>query len=61
MRLVPIKTDEQMDLQALHRVRDRWGGKTNGRDESDPRVSAGTWNRHSERTFLPDVPVADHL
>ena len=23
MRFVPIKTDEQLDLQALHRVRDR--------------------------------------
>ena len=24
MRFVPIKTDAQLDLQALHRVRDRW-------------------------------------
>lgn len=24
MRFVPIKTDDQLDLQALHRVRDRW-------------------------------------
>jgi transposase len=24
MHFVPIKTDEQLDLQALHRVRDRW-------------------------------------
>ena len=24
MRFVPIKSDEQLDLQALHRVRDRW-------------------------------------
>jgi transposase len=24
MRFVPIKTDEQLDPQALHRVRDRW-------------------------------------
>src|SRR4030081_1395025 len=24
MRLVPIKTDDQLDLQSLHRVRDRW-------------------------------------
>ena len=24
MRFVPIKTDEQLDLQALHRGRDRW-------------------------------------
>jgi transposase len=27
MRFVPIKTDEQLDLQALHRVRDRWGAR----------------------------------
>jgi transposase len=24
MRFVPIRNDEQLDLQALHRVRDRW-------------------------------------
>ena len=24
MRFVPIKTDEQLDLQSLHRVRERW-------------------------------------
>ena len=26
MRFVPIKTDEQLDLQSLHRVRERWVG-----------------------------------
>jgi transposase len=25
MRFVPIKTDEQLDLHSLHRVRERWG------------------------------------
>jgi len=24
MRFVPVKNDAQLDLQALHRVRDRW-------------------------------------
>jgi transposase len=24
MRFVPIKTQEQLDVQAMHRVRDRW-------------------------------------
>jgi hypothetical protein len=24
MRFVPIKTDDQLDLQTLHRVRERW-------------------------------------
>jgi transposase len=29
MRFVPIKTDDQLDLQSLHRVRERWvGGRT---------------------------------
>jgi transposase len=25
MRFVPIKTDDQLDMQSLHRVRERWG------------------------------------
>jgi transposase len=24
MRFVPIKTDDQLDLQSLHRIRERW-------------------------------------
>ena len=24
MRFVPIKTDQQLDMQSLHRVRNRW-------------------------------------
>ena len=29
MRFVPIKTDDQLDLQSLHRIRERWvGGRT---------------------------------
>jgi transposase len=27
MRFVPLKTEEQLDLQALHRVRERWIGR----------------------------------
>jgi transposase len=27
MRFVPIKSEAQLDLQALHRVRDRWMGR----------------------------------
>jgi transposase len=27
MRFVPIKTDDQLDLQSLHRVRERWVGR----------------------------------
>ena len=25
MRFVPVKSDNQLDLQSLHRVRERWG------------------------------------
>ena len=27
MRFVPIKTDTQLDMQAMHRVRERWIGR----------------------------------
>lgn len=27
MRFVPIKTDDQLDLQSLHRIRERWVGR----------------------------------
>ena len=27
MRFVPVKNEDQLDLQALHRVRDRWIGR----------------------------------
>lgn len=37
------------------------GGETNRRDESDPRISAGTWNCYSKRAFLPGEPVTDNL
>jgi transposase len=30
MRFVPIKSEAQLDLQALHRVRDRWMGRRTG-------------------------------
>ena len=33
MRFVPIKTDDQLDLQALHRVRDRLITRRNVRDQ----------------------------
>ena len=37
MRFVPIKTEDQLDLQALHRVRDRLGGAT---DQCDQQIRA---------------------
>jgi transposase len=48
-RCVPMKTDDQLDLQALHRVPS--GRPTNGCDQSDPRLSLGAWHRGTSRGF----------
>ena len=39
MRFVPIKTDDQLDLQAIHRVRDRLISRRTAANRSD--LSAG--------------------
>jgi transposase len=41
MRFVPIKTEEQLDLQALHRVRERWVMR---RTAGSTRFAAFCWN-----------------
>ena len=41
MRFVPIKTDDQLDLQALHRVRDRLMARRTVSDQPDSCVPAG--------------------
>ena len=40
MRFVPIKTPAQLDVQALHRARDRLVGDAHRADQPDPRLSA---------------------
>ena len=52
MRFVPIKSDEQLDLQALHRVRDRWVAKKDRCDGPNPRISSGAWNCYPKRALL---------
>src|SRR5690349_8977794 len=42
MRFVPIKTEEQLDWQALHRVRVRWGDAPHGGGQSDPQPACRT-------------------
>ena len=42
MRFVPIKTDDQLDLQAIHRVRDRLVSTSNGGDQPTTGISART-------------------
>ena len=55
-RFVPVKTDEQLDLQALHRVRSRLVERANRSDQSDSRVSAGARHYRPARTaFLSPV------
>ena len=44
MRFVPIKTDDQLDLQALHRVRDRLDHTTNVGDQPAACLPAGAWS-----------------
>jgi len=40
-RCAPVKTDDQLDLQALHRVRSRLAGQRTAVIQSDPRLSLG--------------------
>ena len=40
MRFVPIKTEEQLDLQAVHRVRGALGNAKNSGGQPDPRPSS---------------------
>lgn len=47
MRFVPIKTDDQLDLQALHRVRDRLVQRRTAVINQIPRIPAGA--RHHFR------------
>ena len=52
MRFVPIKTEEQLDLQALHRVRERWVMRRTAVVKSDPQSSSGTWPHVTQRPAL---------
>jgi hypothetical protein len=57
-RCVPIKTDGQLDLQALHRVRSRLIGDRHGCDQSDPRLSIGARHPGSAGASLPATAAA---
>jgi transposase len=41
MRFVPIKTDDQLDLQAMHRIRDRL---VRGAQQSSTRYELSCWS-----------------
>jgi hypothetical protein len=53
MKFVATKTAEQLDLQALHRVRDRLVSQRTGIIKSDPRLLVGAWRCRSARLALP--------
>ena len=60
MKFVATKTADQLDLQALHRVRERFVGQRTGHHQSDPRLHVGARNRGAARAaFLADR-VAGH-
>jgi len=44
MRFVPIKTDDQLDLRSLHRVRERWLMRRTASHRPDSWLAAGAWN-----------------
>ena len=53
MRFVPLKTTDQLDLQAIHRVRTA-GSPSHRGDQSTARVSAGARGDISCRTPCPE-------
>ena len=66
MRFVSIKTEEQLDLQAVHRVRERWVMRKNRGDQPDSQPPARTWRyliqgrSHLEQA-LPPILVEANL
>jgi transposase len=53
MKFVATKTAEQLDLQTLHRVRERLVSQRTGDRQSDPRLPVGAWRCCSTRLALP--------
>ena len=60
MKFVATKTADQLDLQALHRVRERLVGAAHRHHQSDPRLPAGARHRRAARAALPARRAADH-
>jgi transposase len=50
MRFVPIKTDDQLDLQSLHRVRERWVDAPHRGHQPDSWLAARTWDHTAQGT-----------
>ena len=50
MRFVPIKTDDQLDLQTLHRVRERWVVRRTAVINQIRGIAARARHHHPQRT-----------
>ena len=59
-RFVPAKTDEQLDLQALHRVRSRLVSERTAVINQILRLSSGARHHRPTRTALPSPGAARH-
>ena len=57
---MPIKTDDQLDLQSLHRIRERWVARRTAVINQIRGFVAGTWNHYPKRatvyrSFAPPI------
>jgi transposase len=57
MRFVPIKTNDQLNLQALYRVRESLGGEARCDDEPDSRIPYGARDHDMQRVLSSDSPI----
>ena len=60
MKFVVTKTADQLDLQALHRVRERLVSQRTGIINQNPRLPAGTGHRGATGTALPAGGATAH-
>ena len=60
MKFVATKTADQLDLQALHRVRERLVSQRTGHHQSDPRLPAGARHCGTAGTTLLACRAAAH-
>jgi mevalonate pyrophosphate decarboxylase len=56
MKFVTTKTVEQLDLQALRRVRERLGQSAHRHYQSDSSLSVGAWHRRSSGSCASFAP-----
>jgi transposase len=48
MSFVPIKTDDRLDLQSLHRLHERWVVRGTAVINQMRRIVARTWHHHPQ-------------